>query len=116
NPAGTRRDALIANDAEWQEDASWDAVWDVATAHDSLGWSAEFRIPLTQLRFDRCVDGTADDVTLVKPGSSAAGGSCAWGIQFMRDLARRNERSLWAPIPADAGGYVSRFGTLAGLS
>jgi hypothetical protein len=116
NPAGTRRDAMIANDAEWQEDASWDAVWDVATARDSLGWSAEFRIPLTQLRFDRCVDGAADAVTLVNPGSSAAGGSCAWGIQFMRDLARRNERSLWAPIPADAGGYVSRFGTLAGLS
>ena len=33
----------------------------------------------------------------------------------MRDLARRNERSSWAPIAPDAGGYVSRFGTLAGV-
>ena len=40
NPAGTRRDGMISNDAEWQEDASWDAVWDVATSRDSLGLDA----------------------------------------------------------------------------
>ena len=116
NPAGTRRDAMISNDAEWQEDASWDAVWDVATSRDSAGWTAEFRIPLTQLRFDRCDHLRRDVVASTKPGApSLTSPSCAWGIQFMRDLARRNERSLWAPIPADAGGYVSRFGTLAGI-
>ena len=118
NPAGTRRDGMIANDQEWQEDVSWDAVWEVATSRDSLGWTAEWRIPLTQLRFERCGTGSSDSVALTRPGSmgiSAVGSDCVWGIQFMRDLGRRNERSSWAPVAPDVGGYVSRFGTLAGV-
>jgi hypothetical protein len=117
NPAGTRVDAMISNDAEWQEDSSWDAVWDVAVARDSLGWTAEFRIPLTQLRFDRCGEASRPTPTLARPNDNAvtAAPACAWGIQFMRDLGRRNERSMWAPIAPGAAGYVSRFGTLAGV-
>ncbi len=117
NPAGTRLDAMISNDAEWQEDASWDAVWDVAAARDSLGWTAEFRIPLTQLRFDRCGQASRPAPALARPNDNAVAAApvCAWGIQFMRDLARRNERSMWAPIAPGAAGYVSRFGTLAGV-
>ena len=34
-----------------QEDPSWNGVWDVVTLVDSLGWTAEFRIPLSQLRY-----------------------------------------------------------------
>ena len=116
NPAGTRRDAMISDDAEWQEDPSWDAVWDVATSRDSLGWTAEFRIPLTQLRFTSCGDAPRASPTLARTSDSASGSSrCGWGIQFMRDLARRNERSTWAPVDPGAAGYVSRFGTLAGV-
>ena len=116
-PSGTRRDGLISNDAEWNEDTSWDAVWDVATSRDSLGWSAEFRIPLTQLRFDRC-RAAATTPVLSRPTTAGAGTApsrCAWGIQFLRDLARRNERSAWAPVAPDASGYVSLFGTLGGI-
>ena len=51
NPAGVKRDFYVYNDTE--EDPSWDAVWDVATAVDSAGWVAEFRIPFSQLRFRR---------------------------------------------------------------
>jgi hypothetical protein len=117
NPAGTRRDAMISDDAEWQEDESWDAVWDVATSRDSLGWTAEFRIPLTQLRFTSCGDAARVAPMLARGSDTAASvtSRCAWGIQFMRDLARRNERSTWAPIDPGAAGYVSRFGTLAGV-
>ena len=122
NPAGTRRDGMISNDAEWQEDESWDAVWEVAVSRDSLGWSAEFRIPLTQLRFERCGASGASDgpaVTLTRASAASrpttSSDGCVWGIQFVRDLGRRNERSLWAPIALDVGGYVSRFGTLAGV-
>src|SRR5690349_21225118 len=118
NPAGTRRDGMISNDAEWQEDVSWDAVWDAATSRDSLGWTAEFRIPLAQLRFDRC-SAAGPTVVALNPGDSSpprvAGADCVWGIQFIRDLARRNERSSWVPVAPDAGGYVSRFGMLAGI-
>src|ERR1700747_424296 len=49
NPSGVKLDAQIYNDGN--EDFAWDAVWDVATHRDSLGWTAEFRIPLSQLRY-----------------------------------------------------------------
>ncbi|MDE3053719.1 MAG: carbohydrate binding family 9 domain-containing protein, partial [Gemmatimonadota bacterium] len=49
NPAGVKRDYYTYDDAD--EDESWDGVWDVATRIDSLGWTAEFRIPLSQIRY-----------------------------------------------------------------
>ena len=49
SPGGVKRDYAIYNDAD--EDDAWDGVWDVATTVDSLGWTAEFRIPLSQLRY-----------------------------------------------------------------
>ncbi len=98
NPAGVKRDGYISGDQEFTEDLGWDAVWDAAVARDSAGWSVEFRIPLSQLRF--AVD---------------AAGSRDWGIQFARDLARRNERSTWSLTTPDRAGFVSRFGTLRGM-
>jgi len=47
NPAGVKRDYYTYDDS--REDITWDAVWDVATRIDSLGWTAEFRIPLSQI-------------------------------------------------------------------
>src|SRR5207245_1573604 len=46
NPVGAKLGLAISNDGH--EDDAWDAVWDVATTLDSLGWTAEFRIPLSQ--------------------------------------------------------------------
>lgn len=97
NPAGVKRDGYISGDSEGSEDLGWDAVWDGAAQRDSAGWSAEFRIPLSQLRFD------------------ASRAEAEWGIQFGRDLARRAERSHWTLITPAQGGYVSRFGTLQGM-
>ena len=51
NPAGVKRDYYTYDDS--REDITWDAVWDVATRIDSLGWTAEFRIPLSQIRYPR---------------------------------------------------------------
>ena len=94
NPVGVKQDVYRFDDNG--EDMGWDAVWDVATARDPEGWSAEFRIPYSQLRFrDR------DEQT--------------WGINFMRHLARREELSAWAPTTRADGGIVSRFGELRGL-
>jgi hypothetical protein len=97
NPSGVKRDILHFNDTD--EDLGWDAVWEAATSVDSLGWTAEFRIPLSQLRYRVPADG--DEAT--------------WGINFMREIARNGERSWWTPIRPDAGGFVSQFGELAGL-
>jgi hypothetical protein len=42
NPSGVRSDA---NGLGGGGDDSWDPVWEVKTAIDSLGWTAELRIP-----------------------------------------------------------------------
>ncbi len=99
NPAGVKSDAAISGDELGNEQPGWDAVWDAAVTRDSTGWKAEFRIPLTQLRFS----------------SVASGDGQTWGLQFARRIARRNELSLWAPLPATVSGFVSRFGQLRGL-
>jgi hypothetical protein len=97
NPRGVKRDILHFDDT--REDAGWNAVWEVATQIDSLGWTAEFRIPLSQLRY-----------RTPEPGEEVV-----WGINFLRDLARREERTWWAPIPPNVGRLVSLSGELHGL-
>jgi Domain of unknown function (DUF1083). len=108
NPSGVQKDALEYDDGRG-EDVSWDAVWEAAAHTDSLGWTAELRIPLSQLRFTTHGRGaTASD-------SSSAPGQ-RWGIDFIRDIARLNERDYWAPLPADGSRMVSVFGDLTGLA
>ena len=98
NPRGVQKDVLEFDDRNG-EDLNWDAVWEVATSVDSLGWIAEYRIPFSQLRF----------------GSAAAGAERLWGIQIMRDIARRNERDSWSPWKQTDPGFVSLEGELAGI-
>ena len=93
--AGVKQDILIYNDTS--EDANWDAVWDAAAHRTAEGWSAEFRIPLSQLRFQ------------------TVEGAQAWGVQFQRSIPANGEESFWAPIRPDEDRYVSRFGRLVGL-
>lgn len=93
NPRGVKRDLFISDDS--RSDLSWDAVWEVKTQIDSLGWTAEIRIPLSQLRFS--------------PEKTD------WGVNFQRYIARNDETVFWAPLPPAAPGLVSRFGTLTGL-
>lgn len=102
NPRGMKRDLLLYNDH--LEDATWDAVWDAAARVDSTGWTAEFRIPLSQLRFGRT------------QASGGVGDAQTWGVNFRRQVARRGETSFWSPVPQDAAGYVSHFGELQGIS
>jgi len=93
NPSGVQRDAQVTNDEEWQQDFGWNAVWQSETTRDSLGWTAELRIPLSQLRF-----------------ATSKGEASEWGIEFGRHIARHNERSYWSPILPDRSGFVSQFG------
>ena len=93
--SGTRGDEFISNDGNnW--DGSWDPVWEFETHVDELGWTAEIRIPLSQLRFD--------------PENERG-----WGLQVQRRVFREDERSVWAPMPPDQTGWVSRFGELRGI-
>jgi hypothetical protein len=98
NPLGVQKDVLEFDDRNG-EDINWDAVWEVATAVDSLGWTAEYRIPFSQLRF----------------GGSQKGVERIWGFQVMRDVARRNERDSWSPWKQTDPGFVSNEGDLGGI-
>jgi Domain of unknown function (DUF5916)/Carbohydrate family 9 binding domain-like len=95
NPAGVKRDFYVYNDNT--EDPSWDAVWDVATAIDSLGWVAEFRIPFSQLRF-------------------ASKPSHTFGLMIVRDVARTNARISWPLYYRSKQGYVSQSGEINGIA
>ncbi len=95
NPAGVKRDYYTWDDGE--EDISWDAVWDVATRIDSLGWTAEFRIPLSQLRY-------------------APAAEHVFGIMIMRDVARSNERYSWPLYRRSRNGLASQFAELGGFA
>lgn len=93
--SGVKGDEYVSNNGDdW--DANWDPIWYLDTSIDSLGWVAEFRIPLSQLRF-------AD-----KPEH-------VWGIQFTRHFFRNQERSNWQFIPPTANGWVYMFGELHGI-
>lgn len=94
NPVGVKHDIYRFDDT--QEDAGWDAVWDVATRRTAEGWAAEFEIPYSQLRFRDAPVQT-------------------WGINFVRDIARRQEMAVWAPTTRSDGAIVSLFGELRGL-
>lgn len=95
-PAGEREDARSSGDSKLAMDPSWDPVWDAATRIDSLGWVAEMRIPLSQLRF------SAEDAHV-------------WGIQFRRDLLSAGEAVDWAWTPGEQPGFTTKFGHLLGL-
>ena len=95
NPSGARYDA---NGLGGGEDQSWDPVWEVKTAIDSLGWTAEMRIPFSQLRFPS----TTDEQT--------------WGLQIWRQENRLNERSQWSFWGLNETGGPPRFGHLRGLT
>lgn len=94
NPAGVQRDILITNDGD--EDESWDAVWQGAAAIDSTGWIAEFRIPLSQLRFTDAPEHT-------------------FGLMIAREVPRLGERYSWPLYRKSKGGLASQFGELQGL-
>jgi hypothetical protein len=94
NPVGVKRDYAIYNDQN--EDDSWDGVWDVATRIDSLGWTAEFRIPFSQLRYPNAPTHT-------------------FGFGIWRDIERFKERVSWPLYRQSRNGLVSQLGDLVGI-
>jgi hypothetical protein len=95
SPGGARRDATMSPNGN--QDASWDPVWEGSADIDSLGWTAEFRIPLSQLRYDR----NQSDRT--------------WGLQLARKIARKGEIDFFSFTPKTEQGGIHRFGHLTGL-
>ena len=94
NAAGTMYDGTLSNDG-W-EDGSWDGVWDAKVKRDSRGWTAEMRIPFSQLRFQ-------------------AHDQMVWGMNIRRVLPRYNEEDFLIYPPRGESGFVSWWPELHGL-
>ncbi|CAL2089843.1 DUF5916 domain-containing protein [Tenacibaculum sp. 190524A05c] len=93
--AGVKGEELATqNGQDW--DASWNPIWYTDAVVDDKGWTAEMKIPFTQLRF-----GKAEEQV--------------WGLNINRTFFREQERSLWQRIPNEVSGFISEAGELHGL-
>ncbi len=82
------------NGKSW--DKSYNPIWFVKTKIDVEGWTAEFKIPFTQIRF-------TDKEEQI------------WGMQIQRMDFRLNERTLWQRMPRTVAGWISNMGELHGI-
>ena len=94
NPAGVRGDAFGPGGSGL--DNSWNPVWRAEANVDSLGWTAEFEIPFSQLRFPQGTDQR-------------------WGLQIERFVHRLNESQVWSFWWKNESGGPSRYGHLEGI-
>ncbi len=94
NPLGTQFDAEYRN--ERNVNADWDERWEAAATITDEGWFVEYRIPLSSIRYNT--------------------GSHVWGIDFKREIRRKNEEVNWSNYRR---GFqfqqVSQAGALVGL-
>lgn len=93
--AGVRGDEFITDNGN-TVDESWNPIWSTKALIDDEGWSAEMKIPLSQLRFSNSPEQV-------------------WGLNVTRNYFRENQFSAWNRIPVDAAGWVSEAGKLKGL-
>ncbi len=93
--SGVKGDEFISNNGNnWDE--SWNPIWYAKTNIDEEGWTAEIKIPLSQLRY-------ADKAEHL------------WGFQIHRRNFRHDSRSLFQYIPQNSGVWVSAFAELSGI-
>ena len=95
NPAGVKSDLFWGDDGGFSDD-SWDPVWEAAVVVDSLGWTAEIRIPFSQLRFSHAPEQV-------------------WGVRFVRWIQRKQEFDMFPFVGKTQTGLASRFAHLLGL-
>jgi hypothetical protein len=112
NPAGIQYDAQVTNEGGAGANPTgggqltgsgggfninWDGDWQVRSEISERGWSAEFAIPFRTLRYPQRAAQT-------------------WGLNFQRNIRRRNEISFWAPLPRQYNlSRVSMAGQITGL-
>jgi hypothetical protein len=95
--AGVRLDYKVRDDNGFHRDRSWNPVWAANAKVDSLGWTAEMRIPYSQIRFNKSEVQT-------------------WGINVNRYIPNNNEDLFWIAIPKQESGWPSWFGDLTGMT
>lgn len=91
--SGGKTDLILSNDG-W--DMNWNAVWEGKTALEDSAWTAEMKIPFSQLRYGKKEEQV-------------------WGLHAWRWINRNQEEDQWELIPRDTPATLSEFGTLTGL-
>lgn len=94
--SGVRGDWYHPSDNEYDIDTGFDPVWQASASIDATGWTAEMRIPFSQLRFNE-----ADEQE--------------WGLNFDFWAPSRSEDVFWIPVPKKESGWSSWMGTLRGI-
>ena len=94
--SGVRMDWYHATDNEDDQDAGFDPVWEAKAHIDELGWTAEMRIPFSQLRFTN---------QLVQ----------VWGFNAKHAIPATNETVFWVAVPTNRAGWSSFMGELVGI-
>jgi hypothetical protein len=93
NPSGLMADALLGVNGENRE---WDGIWNARARRSEIGWTLEIEMPFRTLNFD--------------PDSDA------WGINFQRVVARKNEQSIWTGWARNQGlRRMTNAGVLTGV-
>jgi hypothetical protein len=93
--AGVKGEEIATqNGQNW--DDSWNPIWYTDAKVDDKGWTAEMKIPFSQLRFGKAKEQI-------------------WGFNVNRTIFRLQERSLWQRISNDQAGFISEAGELHGL-
>jgi hypothetical protein len=91
--AGSKIDLMLLNQG-W--DVNWDAVWYGEVGKEDSAWTAELRIPLSQLRYNK----NADQV---------------WGMHAWRWINRNQEEDQWNLMPRDNPGNLYSIGEMHGI-
>ena len=92
--SGTQLDCL-ATDTNG-EDFSWDAIWLSKAKITDKGWVVEMKIPYAALRFSN---------NKVQN----------WGINFVRDLKRKNSIYVWNKVDNKLNNVIQQAGNLEGI-
>ena len=95
NLLGTQLDGRISENGR-TTNATWDGIWKSAAQRTDFGWTAEFAIALSSIKYE--------------PGENKT-----WGLSLGRRIPRKLEFSFWTG-PMESGYKVSQFGELKGLN
>jgi hypothetical protein len=95
--AGAQFDAKYAPNPNGNtEDPTWNAVWESKVNIDSLGWTVEFKIPYSALRFAK------KDVQ-------------TWGMNLIRERRALNRQLFWNELDPKKNGLMNQEGELTGI-
>jgi hypothetical protein len=93
NPSSWQGDMSLYDDD--RSDRDFNANWEVRSEVTPTGWTAEFRIPFSQMRF----------TALPSAGQ-------VWGFDIKREIRKKGEQGFWVARPRGERGDTSRFGHL----